>query len=146
MVYEIDEEKLIEDMRIINKYIKIIESKSLPKKKDNELYLDEEFTYLGVSMAMFTIQNKLIELCEQIVDSFDKGYVPQSYSELPKILVEEKFISQEQAKILRSLFSYRNEIAHEYDDISSPEIIWCVTQLPFIKDFLKLVKKLLIDN
>lgn len=147
MTYVVDEDKILDYLHSISKYIKIIEKKNISKfnARDN-LNEDEEFNYLGVSMAIFTIQNKMIELSEELIDSLEKGYVPQSYAELPKILLKENIINTSQEKILRSFFSYRNEIAHEYDEISTPEINWCLNQLEFVKKFQRIIKERLLEN
>lgn len=143
MVYEVDKERVIEDIGIIKKYLDIIKSK-YKKKEDNESEEDVEFRYLGVSMAFFTILNKMIELGEELVDSLDKNYCPTKYHEIVGILESEKILTPLQSKKFRSFIAYRNEIAHEYDEIYQTEIDWCIKNQDFIIEYIRIVKERLL--
>lgn len=110
---------------------KIIDVEQLKKSKKD---------YLSISMALFTIQNKLIELGEELIDNLNKNIYPKTYGEVVDSLFEEKIINKEQYKLFRDFISYRNEIAHEYEGITQNEIFWCIKHLDFVKDFLKIVK------
>lgn len=134
---EIDKEEILNDINVINRYLSIIRG----RKK-----IDEEFEYLGISMALFTILNKIIELGEDLVDSFDENYVPKRYMDIADFLFEKKVLTKEQFKIYRSFISYRNEIAHEYEEIKDVELDWCLKNLDFIDEFVKIVKNKLLLN
>jgi uncharacterized protein YutE (UPF0331/DUF86 family) len=140
-MYEVDEEKLIELISVINKYLKYLDDKNI----DNvEVLKDDLDTYFAVSMALFTIINKLIELGEELVDSLDKGYFPKTYIEIPKILFREHILTKNQYKLFADLIEYRNNIAHEYEQIYENEIFWCIKNIVFVSDFVKIVKKRLL--
>ncbi len=136
-MFKLDEERVIELIRVINENISFVRNENIIKvdqlkksKKD----------YLAVSMALFTTLNKVIELGEELIDSLDKDIYPKTYREIPKILLQEKLIEEELFKDLNDLIKYRNDIAHEYEQIFENEIFWCVNHLSSIEKFVKIVK------
>ena len=137
-MYEVDFERIAEIIDVIKKDLGFIESENI---KSVDVFVVSRKDYLAVSMAIFTIQNKLIELGEELIESLDKGIYPKKYYEVPKILLDEKVIDIKMFKKFDSFIQYRNEIAHEYEGISENEIFWCVKNLDFVKDFIKIVKK-----
>lgn len=143
MQYKVDKDRVLEDIALIKKYLKVIETR-YKKEEKNENKEEVEFRYLGISMAFFTILNKIIELGEQIVDNLNKDYTFTKYSEIVKILEVEKLLTKKQAKIFSDFIAYRNEIAHEYDEIYSNEIDWCIKNIDFVNEFIIIVKKELL--
>jgi len=143
MEYKVDKDRILEDIALIKKYLKVIETR-YKKREDNENQDEVEFRYLGVSMAFFTILNKMIELGEELVDNLNKNYTFTKYNEIVKILESEKILTSKQAKIFSDFIAYRNEIAHEYDEIYSNEIDWCIKNIDFVEEFVKIVKKELL--
>lgn len=140
-MYEVDKERVIELISIINRDILFIEKEnisSVDKLKNNTK------DYYAVSMAIFTILNKIIELGEELIDSLNKNIYPKKYTEIPKILFEEKIINEELFKKMIDLIKYRNDIAHEYEQIYENEIYWCIQNLDSINEFIKIVKNKLL--
>ena len=132
---DIDKNEILNDINVINKYLAIIRDKGDIK---------DEFEYLGVSMALFTIFNKMIELGEDIIDSFNDNFVVNKYVDVPEFLYNKKVLSDDQFKVFKSFIIYRNEIAHEYEEIRSSELDWCLNHLNFVEDFVKIVKERLL--
>lgn len=142
-MYKVDKDEIITNMNSIQLNINFIENENITisKQLEGEENLKE---YMAISLGLFNIINKMIELGEELIDSLDKNICPKTYKEIPQILYNEKIISQEQLKIYKELISYRNEIAHEYDEITPPEIFWCIQRLDFVKQFMKIVKEKLL--
>ena len=137
-MYKIDLERIGEIISVINDNIRFIEGENIDSV---DVLLESKKDYLAVSMAIFTIQNKVLELGEELVESLDKGFYPKKYNEVPKILLDEKIIDSGLFKKYKSFIEYRNEIAHEYEGITENEIFWCVSNLNFVEDFVKIVKE-----
>lgn len=130
----INKEEILNDINLVNRYVSIIKGRTL----------DDEFEKLGVSMALFNILNKLIELGENLVESYKENYVPKRYQDIPNFLYEKKLLNEKQYKTYKSFISYRNEIAHEYEEIKNIELSWCMKNLDFVEEFIKIVKKRLL--
>lgn len=137
----VDKERVIELISVINKNLVFIENEKITSV---DRFKTSTKDYYAVSMAIFTTLNKLIELGEQLIESLDKNIYPKKYNEIPKILFEEKIISKELFKKLNDLIKYRNDIAHEYEQIYENEIFWCVQNISSIKDFIKIIKNKLL--
>lgn len=142
-MYEIDKDKIITDMQHIKSYLNFIENENITNI--TELEGPENMKeYMALSFAIFNILNKMIELGEEIIDSLEKDLYPKTYKEIPQILFSEKIINKDQFKIFIQLIEYRNEIAHEYDNITIPEIFWCLQKIDFVNEFLRIVKARLL--
>lgn len=139
---EIDKERILNTIKIIQEYIDLIKKRNISIADESEN--DKNFRYMGISMAFFTILNKTIELAEELVDSLELKYVATTYMENIEILYKNKLLDENQYKIFKSFVSYRNEIAHEYEEIKNVEIDWCLKNLDFISDFIKIIKKKLL--
>ena len=140
-MYKADFEQISTLISVINNNIEIIESQKITSVK---MLKREIIKYYAISMAIFTIQNKLIELGEELVYSLEKNIYPKTYNDIAKILLNQKIITHTQFKTFKSFIEYRNEIAHEYDDITENEIFWCLKNLDFVKDIIKISKEKLL--
>lgn len=140
---EIDKERIVNTIKVIEEYLDLIEKRKI--SKSNETLEDKEFRYMGISMAFFTVLNKLIELAEELVESLNLKYVPITYMENITILYKNKLIDDDEYKIFKSFIAYRNEIAHEYEEIKTIEIDWCLKNTKFISKFIKIVKNNLLN-
>lgn len=136
MSKNIDEERVIEFISIINKNIKLIENKNIQSKDELEQDIDK---YYVCSMAMFTILNYIIELGEEIIEK-EKLDFPKKYSDVFKIIMQGKLIEFEEYKKLQQFIKTRNEIAHEYGEMLEAEIYWAIKNIDTINQFLKLAK------
>lgn len=125
----------------INENVSFIKNENITEVED--LKKDKK-EYLAISMALFTVQNKLIELGEEIVDSLDKNLYAKKYLDVIDFLYQEKIIDSKMYKIFRDFIIYRNEIVHEYEGIRENEIFWCINQLDKVEEFIKIVEKDLI--
>lgn len=100
----------------------------------------DEFKFDVVSMRIFLILNKTIDLGKEIVVSRNFGF-PKSYGDIFKILGDKKFVSRQQEKDLLKLIFLRNQISHRYEGISDKELFKVRNDLKIVKDFIKIVKE-----
>lgn len=141
-MYELDFDRVISLINVILENISFIKEESISSV---EQLKRSKKDYYAVSMALFTIQNKLIELGEEVIESLDKNLYPKKYLDIVEYLYQEKLLSDLDYNIFKDFVSYRNEIAHEYEGITENEIFWCINNLDFVEKFIKLVKKNLLE-
>lgn len=134
---EIDKDRILTLISTIKDNLNYIKGKDIASV---ERFKKSKDDYYSTSMALFTIQNKLIELAEELLDSLNKNYYPKKYIEIIENLYQEKIITDNIYSKFKSFIQYRNEIAHEYEGISENEIFWCISNLDFISDFFKIIK------
>lgn len=137
----VDKDRIFTLINVINENLDYINQKNITSVDKFKKSKDD---YYSSSMALFTIQNKLIELAEELLDSLNKDYYPKKYLDIINKLFEEKIISDKIFSKFKTFIEYRNEIAHEYEGISENEIFWCIQNLDFIKDFFKIIKERLL--
>ena len=137
----VDKDRIFTLINVINENLDYINQKNITSVDKLKKSKDD---YYSSSMALFTIQNKLIELAEELLDSLNKDYYPKKYLDIINKLFEEKIISDKIFSKFKTFIEYRNEIAHEYEGISENEIFWCIQNLDFIKDFFKIIKERLL--
>jgi len=99
----------------------------------------DEFKFDVVSMRIFFIINKTIDLAKEIVVSNNFGF-PESYKEIFEILGQKKFVNQKQEKDLLKLVILRNKISHRYEGLDEEDIFKAKNGLKIVKDFVKIVK------
>jgi len=99
----------------------------------------DEFKFDVISMRIFFVINKTIDLGKEIVISKNFGF-PKSYGDIFNILRQRKFISQKQEKDLLRLVFLRNQISHRYEGLSDKELFKAKNNLGIVKDFIKIVK------
>ena len=133
----IDKEEFLENVKTIKRNLIIIESLEI-KTIDN---LKEDIkNYYTLSMALFTIFNKLIDIGDDIVSELNIGYI-NKYTDIPKILSENNIISSQSRNIFIDFIKSRNDIAHEYDEIREEEVFWCFKNIDKVTIILEEFKK-----
>lgn len=140
-MYEIDKIRIKTIIVTIQKNLTYLKQKNIISVDSFKESLDN---YYSSSMALFTIQNKILELGEELIDNLNKNLFPNKYSQIPQILLQEKIIDLNLYKKFNSFIEYRNEIAHEYEGISENEIFWCIQNLDFVEEIIRISKKELL--
>lgn len=137
--FDIEEERILHAIQTIKEHISFIKSEEVTSA---QILKQDKKLYLAVSMALFTIQNKLLELSEEVIDSLNKGLYAKKYLDIVDFLFQEKIIDSSTYKLFKDFVMYRNEIAHEYEGISENEIFWCIEHLHIVEGFVaQIVKK-----
>jgi len=129
-----DRERVGIIIRDINDYFTKLDEVKV--KSVNDL---DDFKFDVISMRIFFIINKTIDLAKEIVVSRNFGF-PKSYGDIFKILGDKKFISRKQEKDLLKLVFLRNQISHRYEDFGNNELFKAKDGLKIVKDFMKIVK------
>ena len=141
-MFEDDEKRILETFRIIKKHMKYIETQDVKSSKE---FIENPTNFYAISMAVFNIYNNLIDLGQEFIEKLDLPY-PTKYREIPKILFDYKIITLKQFKLFDQIIVVRNNIAHEYDSqISEEKLFWCLQNLDFLNEFMKIVKKRLFE-
>lgn len=109
------------------------------KLKDKDI--SDYLIYNTLAMECFQAVNALIEIGEYIVVKNKLGF-PSSYREIFEILENSKIIEKEELENLKRLIFLRNLIAHEYQKISSEELLEMVDLLEKVKKFVERVKNI----
>lgn len=130
-----DKERIGIIMRDINDYFAKLDDVKVKNLGD----LDE-FKFDVVSMRIFFILNKTIDLGKEVVISRNFGF-PKSYGDIFKILGDKKFVSRKQEKELSKLIFFRNQISHRYEGLDDKELFKAKNGLNIVKDFMKIVKE-----
>ena len=104
--------------------------------------LADRKNYHSLSMVMFTIINKTIDLGSEMVLANKLG-VPSTYSEIFELLSRKKIITDKLRSELSKLVRYRNRISHEYFDLKEMELFSLCNEIGVVNEFVTVVKSLL---
>lgn len=129
-----DKERIGIIIRNINDYF--VRLDDVKVKNVNDI---DDFKFDVLSMRIFFILNKTIDLGKEVIISNNFGF-PKSYGDIFKILADKKFISRKQEKDLLKLIFLRNQISHRYEGLNNKELFKSRNKLNIIKDFIKIVK------
>ena len=106
--------------------------------------LDDRRNFYAVSMLLFTLVNRAIDLGDEIVTSRNLG-VPGTYREIFNLLERGKVIDRELASDLSNLVYQRNILAHEYYNLTEKDVFRTYIRVPVIMKFVERVKENIKD-
>lgn len=118
--------------------------KDLDELKVKSVALLNKEKYYSLSMIMFAILNRTIDLGEEVIRSYKLG-TPSSYKEIFQILEKNEVITGEMEKKLESLVSMRNVLAHEYFNVTKDTVYDVYTKISMVNIFVKKVKKFILS-
>lgn len=98
--------------------------------------------FYSLSMLLFSILNRAIDLGEEIVRGQKIG-LPASYRNIFQMLEKEKLISPDLSQQLQYLAARRNVLAHEYFDVTEQSIFIIYRKIGAVKVFKSVVQSLL---
>lgn len=133
----IDKEQISIMVRDTEGYLSDLGSMDISSKEDFE----EKETYYAVSMIIFQIMNRTIDIGNEVISGSSKIPLPGSYKETFEILSENKIITPKTASKMTQLMKFRNAIAHEYYRITADEIFKLKNDVYEVKDFIEEIKK-----
>jgi uncharacterized protein YutE (UPF0331/DUF86 family) len=102
--------------------------------------LDDIKNFYAVSMILFTLINRVIDLGDEIVTSRNLG-VPGTYREIFNLLARGNVIDKELASDLSNLVYQRNILAHEYYNLTEKDVFRTYHMVPVIRKFVERVKE-----
>jgi len=127
--------KIISD---IEKYFRDLEELKIEKIED----LEDKRNFYALSMALFSILNRTIDLGSEIVIANNLG-MPSTYRDIFGLLGKNGFIDKALEKELSHLVFYRNLLSHEYYDLTEKDVFDVSKRTDVIKKFVEKVKELL---
>jgi len=127
--------KIISD---IEKYFRDLEELKIEKIED----LEDKRNFYALSMALFSILNRTIDLGSEIVIANNLG-MPSTYRDIFGLLGKNGFIDKALEKELSHLVFYKNLLSHEYYDLTEKDVFDVSKRTDVIKKFVEKVKELL---
>lgn len=135
----IDKEQISTMMKDVERYISDLSEMEIEKKED----LAEKEAYYAVSMVVFAVMNRVIDIGNEVISGSASIPVPGTYSETFEILAKNKIISSGTAAEMTRLMKYRNIIAHEYYRLSADELFRLKKDVVHAELFIDEIKKFL---
>jgi len=102
--------------------------------------LNDPAKYYSLSMLIFSLINRAIDLGDEIVSAKKLG-MPEKYRDIFHLLLKNKIIDASMEKTFSGLIHARNLIAHEYQSFTEKEVYGAYKKLPVIKQFIIVIKK-----
>jgi len=130
-------ERIIKIYSDLDRFFTDLKKINLTKKSD----LEDMLKFHAVSMLLFSILNRTIDLGEEII-AFKHLPLPDSHKSIFEILAKEKIISKEDEEQLKFMVNFRNLIAHQYYAFDEADIFKVYSNLDIISKFIDSSKKL----
>ena len=124
--------KIISD---IEKYFRDLKELDIKRVE----YLEDKKNFYSLSMVLFSILNRAIDLGEEMVVANDLG-MPSTYREIFRLLSKNKFIEKGLEKRLSNLVFYRNLLSHEYYDLTEKDVFDVFKRIKVVRQFVNIVK------
>jgi len=135
-----DLERLTKIISDIYRYLDDLERMKIKDPRD----LDDIKNFYAVSMILFTLINRVIDLGDEIVTSRNLG-VPGTYREIFNLLERGRVIDKELASDLSNLVYQRNILAHEYYNLTEKDVFRTYCRVHVIRKFVERVKENIKD-
>jgi uncharacterized protein YutE (UPF0331/DUF86 family) len=130
-----DKERIGKIFSDIQRYFADMESLNVRTVKD----LENKKNFYSVSMVIFSIINRTINLGEEVIAANNLG-TPSTYKDIFYLLAKGKIINGRMKDELSALASYRNLFSHEYQNFTEKDILAALTKIDTVRDFVKRVK------
>ena len=131
-----DLERITKILADLDKFFCDLKELKIEKVSD----LEDRKNYHSLSMVLFAIINRIIDLGNEIVVA-EKYGMPSTYAETFKILSKRKVIDENMKKEIIFLVRSRNRLSHEYFDFDEKEVFEIYQRISNVKNFIEIVKK-----
>jgi uncharacterized protein YutE (UPF0331/DUF86 family) len=135
----IDKEQISVMVRDVERYLSDLKEIGVSDKKD----LEEKEKYYAVSMIVFAVMNRAMDIGNEVISGSGNMPMPDSYKETFEVLAHNKIISPGLAAEMMRLMKYRNAIAHEYYQITADELYGLKKDIYKAEKFISEIKKYL---
>ncbi len=127
--------KIISD---IEKYLKDLKELDINNIED----LSDKKNLYSVSMVLFSIINRTIDMADEIVMSNNLG-MPSTYKEIFNLLAKNDYIDDTLRDKMSKLVFYRNLVSHEYYDMTEKDIFNVMERIYTVREFVDAVKNII---
>jgi len=135
---QFDKARITKILKDINRFFNDLDKINV--KSIDDLMNIEKF--YAVSMILFALINRAIDLGDEIVASLDIG-MPSKYTDIFYILRREGYISSDLTQNLIWLVNARNLLSHKYQDFDEEDVFNIMKKIQSIKEFLEIMKNLI---
>ncbi|MEM2948553.1 MAG: HepT-like ribonuclease domain-containing protein [Candidatus Anstonellales archaeon] len=122
---EILERKIAEHLKKVEKYKEMYE-----KEKREE-------TFDALAMNCFQAINYFLDISELAAKKSDENAYFSTYIDIFELLKRKNIINEDEFRLVSSLISYRNKIAHQYHIINERELMLTVFYLSQLHEIVK---------
>jgi uncharacterized protein YutE (UPF0331/DUF86 family) len=129
--------KIISD---IERYFRDLELEGLNIKNVEDL--EDRKDFYAISMVLFSILNRAIDLGDEIVMANNLG-MPSTYKEIFRLLTRNEYIGKDMGEELSNLVFYRNLLSHEYYDLTEEDVFEVFKKINIVKKFVERIKEVL---
>lgn len=133
-----DMERITRMISDIERYLRDLKELDIRKVED----LDDKKNLYALSMVLFSITCRTIDLADEIVMANDLG-MPSTYREIFKLLAKNGYIDAVLMEKLSNLVFYRNLLAHEYYDVSEKDVFDLAGKMGVVRQFVDVVKDII---
>jgi len=133
------------DRARINKIIRDIDRFLNDLDKMNVKSIDDlsnKKNFYAVSMILFALINRTVDLGDEIVASLNIG-MPSKYNDIFYLLRRNDYISRELTQNLTWFVDIRNLLSHEYQDFDEEDVFNTMEKVQYIKEFVEEMKNLI---
>lgn len=103
--------------------------------------LEKKEKFYAVSMVMFSIVNRAIDLAEEII-SYKKIGFPESYRDIFILLEKNGIIDKKLCIIMSDLVHFRNLAAHEYQEFKKEDVFSALGIISRVKELIEASKNI----
>ncbi|NQE54519.1 hypothetical protein C5S29_13095 [ANME-1 cluster archaeon GoMg3.2] len=104
--------------------------------------LEDRKDFYAISMVLFSILNRAIDLGDEIVMANNLG-MPSTYKEIFRLLTRNEYIGKDMGEELSNLVFYRNLLSHEYYDLTEEDVFEVFKKINIVKKFVERIKEVL---
>lgn len=130
-----DRERVGKIVSDIERYFSDLQSIGIKDRK----CLEDKRNFYAVSMLLFSIINRAIDLGEEAVTARNIG-TPSTYKDIFFLLKKGGMINEKMKDELSALSSYRNVFSHEYYRYTEKDVFDALARVGVVKDFVKRIK------
>jgi uncharacterized protein YutE (UPF0331/DUF86 family) len=122
----------------IERYFRDLEALEIERVEN----LEDKKNFYAVSMVLFSILNRAIDLGDEIVMANNLG-MPSTYKEIFRLLTKNKLIDKNIGEEMSKLVFYRNLLSHDYYKLTEEDVFEVFRRISAVKMFVERIKEVL---